>query len=78
MKEFLIKHLLGWLAGITAKQWSAALHWVGMAARDVMLQSGANRKEAVTKMLKSLWPELQGWALNLLIETAVAFQRKAQ
>jgi hypothetical protein len=78
VKEFLIKHLLGWLAGITAKQWSAALHWVGMAARDVMLQSGANRKEAVTKMLKSLWPELQGWALNLLIETAVAFQRKAQ
>jgi len=78
MKEFLIKHLLAWLAGITAKQWSAALHWVGMAARDVMLQSGANRKEAVTKMLKSLWPDLQGWAVNLLIETAVAFQRKAQ
>jgi hypothetical protein len=49
-----------------------------MSAKDVMLQSGANRKEAVVKMLKSLWPELQGWALNLLIETAVAFQRKAQ
>ena len=78
MKEFLIKHLLAWLAGITAKQWSTALHWVGMAARDVMLQSGSNRKEAVTKMLKSLWPDIQGWALNLLIETAVAFQRKAQ
>lgn len=78
MKEFLIKHLLAWLAGITAKQWSTALHWVGMAAGDVMLQSGSNRKEAVTKMLKSLWPDIQGWALNLLIETAVAFQRKAQ
>jgi hypothetical protein len=78
MKEFLIKHILAWLAGITAKQWSTALHWVGMAASDVMLQSGANRKESVTKMLKSLWPDLQGWALNLLIETAVAFQRKAQ
>jgi hypothetical protein len=77
MKEFLIKHLLAWLAGITAKQWSTALHWVSMAARDVMLQSGANRKAAVEKMIKSLWPELQGWALNLLIETAVAFQRKS-
>jgi hypothetical protein len=77
MKEFLIKHLLAWLAGITAKQWSTALHWVGMAARDVMLQSGANRKAAVEKMIKSLWPELQSWALNLLIETAVAFQRKS-
>lgn len=78
MKEFLIKHLLAWLAGITAKQWTTALHWVGMAAKDVMLQSGANRKEAVTKMLKNLWPELQEWAINLLIETAVAFQRKSQ
>lgn len=78
MKEFLIKHILAWLAGITAKQWTSALHWVGMAAKDVILQTGANRKEAVTKMLKSLWPDLQGWAVNLLIETAVAFQRKAQ
>ena len=78
MKEFLIKHLLAWLAGITAKQWQIALVWVGMAAKDVMLQSGSNRKEAVTKMLKSLWPDIQGWALNLLIETAVAFQRKAK
>jgi hypothetical protein len=43
-----------------------------------MLKNGANRKEAVTKMLKSLWPDLQGWAVNLLIETAVAFQRKAK
>jgi len=76
MKQFLIKQILAWLAGITAKQWSTALHWVSMAAKDVMLKSGANRKEAVTKMLKSLWPDLQGWAVNLLIETAVAFQRK--
>jgi hypothetical protein len=78
MKEFLIKRLLAWLAGITAEQWSAALHWVGMAARDVVLKDGANRKDAVIKMLKSLWPELQGWVLNLLIETAVAFQRKTR
>ena len=77
MKEFLIKHLLGWLAGITAKQWTTALHWVGMAAKDVVLRGGIDKKEAVTKMLKSLWPELQGWALNLLIETAVAFQRRS-
>ena len=76
MKQFLIKQILAWLAGITAKQWATALHWVGMAAKDVMLKNGANRKEAVTKMLKSLWPDLQGWAVNLLIETAVAFQRK--
>jgi hypothetical protein len=27
-------------------------------------------------MLKSLWPDMHGWAVNLLIETAVAFQRK--
>jgi hypothetical protein len=78
MKEFLIKHVLGWLAGITAKQWSTAVYWVGMAARDVVLQTGANRKAAVEKMVKNLWPELQGWTLNLLIETAVAFQRKVK
>jgi hypothetical protein len=78
MKQFLIKQILAWLAGITARQWTTALHWVGMAAKDVMLKNGANRKEAVTKMLKSLWPDLQGWAVNLLIETAVAYQRKAK
>ena len=78
MKEFLIKHVLAYLAGITAKQWSTALQWVGMAAKDVMLKDGATRKEAVSKMIRNLWPDIQGWALNLLIETAVAFQRKAK
>jgi hypothetical protein len=75
MIQSLIKFVLGKLAGITARQWATALHWVGMAAKDAMLKSGANRKEAVVKMIKSLWPDLQGWAVNLLIETAVAYQR---
>lgn len=78
MKELLLRHLLAWLAGITSKQWQTALHWVATAARDVMLKSNANRREAVAKMLKSLWPELEGLALNLLIEAAVAYHRRRQ
>jgi hypothetical protein len=76
MKEWIIKQLLGWLAGITARQWATALQWVSIAAKDAMLKTGSNRKEAVTKMIKSLWPEMRGFAINLLIETAVAYQRR--
>jgi hypothetical protein len=71
----IIKFLLSRLAGITARQWATALHWVTMAARDAMLKTGSNRREAVSKMILSLWPDMKAWALNLLIETAVAYQR---
>ena len=78
MKEFLIKHLLGWLAGITARQWATAVMWVAAAAKDARYKSGSERKAAVSAFIQGLWPDIQGWALNLLIETAVAFQRKAK
>jgi hypothetical protein len=77
MKELLIKHLLFWLAGITAEQWKTALYWVIMASKDVMLKNGENRKEAVTKMIKSLWPDMRSWSINLLIETAVAWKKRS-
>jgi hypothetical protein len=75
MIQSLIKFILARLAGITPRQWATALQWVTMASKDFMLKTGENRKAAVTKMLNDHWPEMRGFALNLLIETAVAYQR---
>jgi hypothetical protein len=76
MIQSLIKFVLSKLAGITARQWAVALHYVIEVTKSDRFKSGAERKAAVTNNIKSLWPEIQSFALNLLIETAVAFTRK--
>jgi hypothetical protein len=76
MIQSLIKYILGKLAGITARQWAVALNYVMEAAKNDRFKSGDERKAAVTNAIKSLWPDIQSFALNLLIETAVAFARK--
>ena len=76
MIEWMIKKVLAALAGITAQQWTLALGWVQKAAGDAMLQNGANRKEAVTRMIRSQWPEMRASVINLLIEVAVAWVRR--
>jgi hypothetical protein len=75
MIQTLIKYVLGKLAGITARQWAVALHYVVMVANHGP-ESGADKKAAVEKAVRKLWPEIQTFALNLLIETALAFSRK--
>jgi hypothetical protein len=76
MIETLIKFLLARLAGITARQWAAAIQWVIIAGQEPTFKTGGERREAVLLRLRNLWPELGAVALNLLIETAVAFSRK--
>ena len=75
MIETLIKYLLKRLAGITAQQWSAALLWVLNTARQYQDEPGASKKERVLKVLKSQFPELDGWKLDTLIQFALAFLR---
>lgn len=75
MFQALIKFILSKLAGITDRQWATVLQLVIMAAKDVRYKTGAERKEAVKDHVLKHWPDIKGYALNLLIEVAVAFQR---
>jgi hypothetical protein len=65
---------LGWIVVKLAS--FGIMHYVIEVAKSDRFKSGAERKAAVTNNIKSLWPEIQSFALNLLIETAVAFTRK--
>lgn len=76
MKEFFIKTILSWLAGLTADQWKFAVNKVVMIASDKNLPG----KE------KALWfnkafqvfagSDTASWAVNLIRELAVAFARR--
>ena len=76
MKEWMIKHLLLWLAGLTAGQWDAALEAVRVAAIRLKDLTGDERKRYVIDTLKLSWPNLRNGVLNLLIELAYSFASK--
>jgi hypothetical protein len=76
MIQSLIKFLLAKLAGITAKQWSAALLWVLNTARAYQHEPGTSKKERVVKVLKGQFPELASWQLDTLIQVALAWLRR--
>lgn len=73
MWEFLIKKLLGWLAGISPEQWISALSWVRHAAAELPKE---DRFKFVQAKLMNDWPAIKQSALNLLIEAAVSFTKK--
>jgi hypothetical protein len=74
MKTYLVKLVLSLLAGITEEQWKKALELVRSLFDSP--KSGEEKHEATLLKLKSLWPQFRSWALNLLIEAAVAFVMK--
>lgn len=76
MKEWMIKHVLAWLAGITSGQWDAALEAVRVAALLLSKQSGEERKRYVMDTLRLSWPDLRSGVMNLLIEIAYHFAKK--
>jgi hypothetical protein len=76
MKEWLIKHLLLWLARLTTDHWEAALEAVRVAALRYRELTGEQRKQYVTDTLKLTWPALSAGAANLLIELAYAFAKR--
>lgn len=76
MKEWMIKTLLSWLAGITAGQWEAALEAVIVAGKRLRELPGTERKQYVIDTLRLSWPDMGSRALNLLIELAVGFVTK--
>lgn len=76
MKEYLIKHILGWLAGVTAKQWSAALLWVINTARSYKDEAGATKRERVIAILKKQFPDLSSGNVTTLVQLAWAWLNK--
>lgn len=76
IKEWAIKTLLHWLAGVTVAQWEAALEAVVIAGKRLKELTGAERKQYVIDTLKLAWPDMGSRALNLLIELAVGWVTK--
>lgn len=75
MKEFLIKTILSWLAGITAEQWKAAVARV-IAIAQIATSDSANKQARFAIFMRDFSRDTPDWAVNLLRETAVAYARK--
>jgi hypothetical protein len=76
MIKILIQKILGWLAGITAEQWQAALSFVMAAHRDTRGRTGEEKRDWVLARLRLAYPDLGGSALNMLLELAVGWVKK--
>lgn len=76
MKETLLKLVLKLLAGISGDQWRQAITYVSNAAETAL--SSTEKKGWVTENLAKLYPKLSGWAVNFLVESAVAFFKNKQ
>lgn len=76
MKETLVKLVLKLLAGISGDQWRQALTYVSNAAETAL--SSVEKKNWVTENIAKLYPKLSGWAVNFLVESAVAVFKNKQ
>ena len=76
--RLLIAKVLAWLHGITRDQWLTALGFVHEAEVEFTgNDTGAQKKAWVVGKLQSLWTDLKPLAINLLVELAVSFIKKA-
>lgn len=74
MKTWIIRTALKILAGITDEQWAQALRFVKDLAQ---FDYPSEKKRALAiEGLKGLYPKARDFALNLLIEAAVAWFKK--
>lgn len=75
MKEFLIKTILSWLAGITAEQWKSAVSRV-VAIAQIPQADKQEKQVRFSVSMEKLWGEMKPWIINLLREMAVAYARR--
>jgi hypothetical protein len=78
MIELLLRRLLAYLAGITAKQWSAALLWVLNTARTYKNEEGETKRERVIAVLKGQFPDMSDGDLLTLVQLAWAWLVKTK
>lgn len=77
MLNLLIKRILAWLAGITAEQWEYALSCIAHANDVLADKTGVEKKLWVLSMFRRHFPDIKESTMNLLIEMAVSFAKKA-
>lgn len=76
MKETLLKLVLKLFAGISAEQYRFAIQHVANAAKTAL--DSVEKRNFVVDTLKAQWPKLSGWAVNWLVECAVAVFKNRQ
>lgn len=76
MKEYIIKFILGWLAGITADQWKQAVRYVQIANESLQGKTSAEKRAWVEEKIKTYIGSIYPAAMNLLIELAVSWVKK--
>lgn len=74
MIKWLIHRLVTWAAGLKASDFATILTWV--ASVEDSGKTGATKAQIVTNSIKSQWPKLAMWAVNLLRELAVSYLNK--
>lgn len=75
MKELIIRHILQWLVGLTAQQWTAAVNKVVTIA--AMNLDDTSMKQAKFLMFwRDVAKNMPVWATNLVREMAVAYARR--
>lgn len=78
MTEWILRRALSLIAGITARQWDAALDFVQQAARHLADKTGQQRKEYVIDSLKMAFGSAnwKAWALDALVGLAYGFSKQ--
>lgn len=74
--KFFIGRILKWVAGLTGADFEEAVR-LSLIAEGQFLTSETKR-EYVMRMLKKALPIAAGWALNLLLESAVSYVKRTQ
>lgn len=85
--RWVINRLVTWVAGLSASDFKQIADWVVTANKQFSAPENATQEQKdaasdtkrnwVSKLIKSEWPRVANWAINLLRELAVAFIKKS-
>lgn len=71
-----IQRLVSFFAGLSADDFRKIQAWVGHAIESYRDQPGATKAAYVREKIAAAWPKMASWAVNLLLELAVARVKK--
>ena len=72
--QFLIHRLIAWVAQLTPENFKTAVGFV--ASADEQYATSADKRKYVVGLLKTAFPAVAGWVLNLLLELAVSYFKR--
>ena len=74
--QFLIHRLIAWVAKLTPENFKTAVGFV--ASAEEQFATSKNKRDYVMGLLKTAFPAVAGWALNLLLELAVSYFKRTE